>query len=104
MWSCEDYVLAHCQQKYGARILYRNRAIYLQTADDTYRIDLRLADKDIYRFHSMTKPLAMTETCLARGFFKLSAHSVYKEAKRIPTNEDWEAFLNDAYKYGLGGK
>ena len=99
MWSIEDYVLAYCKHIYGAQILYRNRAVYIKTTDDIYRIDLDLADRKIYCFHSMTKPLRLVETCLARGFFRLSAYSAYKEANRIPTNEDWEKFINDAYAF-----
>ncbi len=99
MWSIEDYVLAYCRHIYGAQILYRNRAVYIKTADDIYRIDLDLADRKIYCFHSMTKPLRLVETCLARGFFRLSAHAAYKEANRIPTNEDWEKFVNNAYVF-----
>ena len=102
MWSIEDYVLAYCKHIYGAQILYRNRAVYIKTADDVYKIDFDLADRSIYRFHSMTKPFQLTETCLARGFFRLSAHATYKEANRIPTHKDWEKFINDAYAFAGG--
>ena len=102
MWSIEDCVLAHCRRTYGARVLYHNRAVYIKTEDDTYQIDLSLADQNIYRFRSTTKPLVLTETCLARGFFRVSAHATYKKAGKIPTVKDWKQFLNDAYSiYGV---
>ena len=101
MWSCEDYVLAHIKRTYGALIFYRNRTFYIKTTDDIYRIDFRLAEENIYRFVSMTKPMVLTETNLARGFFRVAAHSTYKETKQIPTYQDWKRFLNDAYKYGV---
>jgi hypothetical protein len=102
--SKEDYVLAYAKKVYGAKIFYRNRAIYIKTQADVYKIDLHLANESIYRFISMTKPLVLTETCLARGFFRVCAFSTYKDAQKIPTNKDWEKFLNDAYKYiAIGG-
>ena len=97
--AVEDYVLAYARKIYGAQILYRNRMVYMKTKDDVYHIDLRMADKNVYRFHSTTKPLVLTETCLARGFFRLAAHADYKKAQKIPSNADWENFLNDAYKH-----
>lgn len=100
MWSIEDYILAHIKRIYGAQILYRNRVIYIKTEDDIYQIDLHLAHEGIYRFISATKPLILTETCLARGFFYVAAYASYKKANIIPTQEDWKKFLNDAYKYG----
>lgn len=98
MVDMEDYVLAYIKRVYGAQILYRNRVVYIKTEDDTYRIDLSLARRSIYRFHSTTKPFVLTDTCLARGFFRVAAHATYKAVNKIPTNDDWERFLNDAYK------
>lgn len=101
MRGITDYVVIHCRNIYGMRILYRNRVLYVKTSDDTYSCDFSLAKHCIYCFHSMTKPFVLTETCLARGFFRLAAHESYKKANKIPTNSDWEKFLNDAYKHTI---
>lgn len=101
MVSVEDYVLAHAKHTYGARVLYRNRALYIQTEDYTYRLDLRLAPANVYRFIAIQAPIVLIDTCLARGFFKVAAHATYKAVNKIPTNADWERFLNDAYKNGV---
>ena len=92
-------VLLYAHYVYGTQILYRNRAMYVRTVEDTYYVDLRLAHEGIYRFCSITKPLVLTETYLERGVFRVAAFSSYKRANKIPTNSDWERFVNDAYKY-----
>lgn len=101
MRDSKDYVVIHCRRTYGARLLYKNRVFYFQTEDGIYRIDLSLSNKGIYRFYNIEKPLVLTESNLARGIFRLAALRTYKEAGVIPTQSDWERFLNDAYKYGV---
>lgn len=101
MRDSKDYVVIHCRRVYGARLLYKNRIFYFQTEDGIYRIDLSLSPKGIYRFYNTEKPLVLTESCLARGFFRLAALHTYKETGTIPTQSDWERFLNDAYRYGV---
>ena len=99
MNSLTNNVLLYAHHVYGTQMLYRNRAMYVRTAEDTYYVDLHLAHEGIYRFYSTTKPLVLTETCLERGVFRVAAFSLYKRANKIPTNSDWEKFVNDAYKY-----
>lgn len=101
MRDSKDYVVIHCRRTYGARLLYKNRVFYFQTEDGIYRIDLSLSNKGIYRFYNIEKPLVLTESNLARGIFRLAALRTYKEAGVVPTQSDWERFLNDAYKYGV---
>ena len=99
MKNLTDCVVAYTRYVYGTQILYRNRAVYLKTEDDIYRIDIHLAHKSIFRFHSMTYPMVFTDTNLARGIFRMATHKIYKEIEQIPTNKDWERFVNDAYAY-----
>lgn len=99
MLSLEDQVLAHCKRIYGSRILYKNRSIYIKTEEDIYKIDFSLSNKGIYRFCSTTSPYVLNESCLARGFFKVSAHGIYKEIGFAPSEDDWQSFLRDAHKY-----
>ena len=99
MNSLTDNVLLYARHIYGAQMLYRNRVVYLKTEDDVYRIDIHLAHKNIFRFHSMTYPMVFTDTNLARGIFRMAAHKTYKEIEQIPSNKDWERFVNDAYAY-----
>lgn len=99
MKNLTDYVIAYARHVYGTQMLYRNRAVYLKTEDDVYRIDIHLAHESIYRFHSTTYPMVFTDTSLARGIFRMAAHKTYKEIEQIPTNEDWERFVKDAYAY-----
>ena len=99
MQSCEDYVLAHCKKIYGIKVLYRNRAIYIQTEEDTYRVDLSFAKDKIYGFCSVNNGKVLIESNLARGFFRIAAYSTYREIGLIPSFEDWEKFLADAYHY-----
>ena len=99
MKNLTDYVIAYARHIYGIQMLYRNRAVYLKTKDDVYRIDVHLAHENIFRFHSMTYPMVFTDTNLARGIFRMAAHKTYKEIEQIPTNKDWERFVNDAYAY-----
>ena len=100
MWSCEDYVIAYCKRIYGMRLLGKNGKFYLETTGGTYRIDRHLSHEQIYLFHNVDCPLTLTETNLGRAFFKLAAFSTYKEIGIVPSQKDWEKFLNDAYKYG----
>ena len=99
MKNLTDCVVAYTRHVYGTQILYRNRAVYLKTEDDVYRVDIHLAHKSVFRFHSMTYPMVFTDTNLARGIFRMAAHKTYKEIEQIPTNKDWERFVNDAYAY-----
>ena len=99
MNSLTNNVLLYARHVYGTQMLYRNRAAYLKTEDDIYRIDIHLAHKSIFRFYSMTYPMVLTDTNLARGIFRMATHKIYKEIKQIPTNKDWERFVNDAYAY-----
>lgn len=99
MNSLTNNILLYARYVYGTQILYRNRAVYLKTEDDVYRIDIHLAHKSIFRFHSMTYPMVFTDTNLARGIFRMATHKTYKEIEQIPTNKDWERFVNDAYAY-----
>ena len=99
MNSLTNNILLYARHVYGTQILYRNRAVYIKTEDDVYRIDIHLAHKSIFRFHSMTYPMVFTDTNLARGIFRMATHKTYKEIEQIPTNEDWERFINDAYAY-----
>ena len=99
-----DYLVAYTRHVYGAQMLYRNRAVYLKTEDDVYRIDIHLAHKSVFRFHSMTYPAVFTDTNLARGIFRMAAHNTYKEIGQIPTNKDWERFVNDAYAFAVSKK
>lgn len=101
MWTNSDYIIAHCKRVYGMRIFYKNRKIYVNTSNDTYLLDMSLANYDVYRFRSTTRPFTLTETCLPRGFFRVAAYETYKEAKIIPTNKDWETFVNNAYKHEI---
>lgn len=101
MRDSKDYVVIHCRRTYGARLLYKNRKVYFQAEDGVYEIDLSLASKGIYRFYNTERPAVLTESCLERGFFRLAALCTYKEAGIVPTQRDWEIFLNDAYKYGI---
>ena len=101
MRDSKDYVVIHCRRTYGARLLYKNRVFYFQTEDGVYRVDLSLSRKGIYRFYNTEKPLVLTESNLARGFFRLAALCTYKETGMVPTQSDWERFLNDAYRYGI---
>lgn len=101
MKNLTDYVVAYARFVYGAQVLYKNRMMYLKTEDDTYRIDLSLAGRSVYRFCSTTKPMVITDTCLARGFYRAAAHSSYRMANKIPTVADWEKFVNDAYAFCL---
>lgn len=94
-----DYVVNYIRHVYGAQLLYRNRAIYLRTDDNIYKIDLSLAHKKVYRFHSLHTPFTLTDTNFDRGMFRAAAHGTYKEIGLIPTNKDWEKFMNDAYAY-----
>lgn len=100
MRDSKDYVVSYCRHIYGARVLYRNRKLCFQTEDGIYRVDLSLKHKGIYRFHNIEKPMILTESNLARGFFRLAAKSAYEKAGVIPTQYDWEVFLKDAYKFG----
>lgn len=104
MKNLTDYVVAYARYVYGTQMLYRNRAVYLKTEDDVYRIDIHLAHKSIFRFHSMTYPMVFTDTNLARGIFRMAAHKTYKEIEQIPTNKDWEKFVNDAYAFAVSKK
>lgn len=97
-----DFVILYARHVYGARLLYRNRAIYLKTDDNIYRVDLSMAHKNIYRFHGMRLPIVLTDTCFGRGLFRAAAHGTYKEINLIPTNADWEKFVNDAYAFAVG--
>lgn len=99
MLSCEDYVLAHCKRIYGSRILYRNRIVYIQTEEDTYKVDLSLSKENIFSFYGTTKESILVESNLARGFFRIAAYPTYKEAGIVPSLADWERFLADAYHY-----
>ena len=99
MRDSKDYVVIHCRRTYGARLLYKNRVFYFQTEDGIYRIDLSLSNKGIYRFYNIEKPLVLTDTNLARGIFRMATHKTYKEIEQIPSNKDWERFVNDAYVY-----
>ena len=99
MSSLTDNILLYARHVYGTQMLYRNRAVYLKTEDDIYRVDIHLAHKSIFRFHSTTYPMVFTDTNFARGIFRMAAHKTYKEIKQIPTNKDWERFINDAYAY-----
>lgn len=101
MKNLTDYVVAYARFVYRVQILYKNRIIYLKTEDDTYRIDLSLAGRSVYRFYSTTKPIVLTDTCLARGFYRAAAYSSYRKANKIPTVDDWEKFVNDAYAFCL---
>ena len=99
-----DYVIAYARHVYGTQILYRNRAVYLKTEDDVYRIDIPLAHESIFRFHSTTYSTVFTDTNFARGIFRMAAHKTYKEIEQIPTDKDWEKFVNDAYAYAASLK
>ena len=101
MFDKEDFILDYAKLIYNMHIFYKNRKMYVKTEDDTYLLDLHLANESIYRFYSITRPMVLTETCLGRGFFKVAAHASYKAAQKIPTNQDWKKFLNDAYKYAV---
>lgn len=101
MNSLTNNVLLYARHVYGTQMLYRNRAVYLKTEDDTYRVDIHLAHKSIFRFHSMTYPIVLTDTNFARGIFRIAALRTYKEAGMVPNQSDWERFLNDAYRYGI---
>lgn len=95
-------ILLYARHVYGAQMFYRNRAMYLKTEDDVYRVDTHLAHESVFRFHSMTYPMVFTDTNFARGIFRMAAHKTYKEIKQIPSNEDWEKFINDAYVFVAG--
>ena len=92
-------VLLYARHEYGIRLLYRNRTMYLKTENDIYRIDMHLSHERIYRFYSTTYPLVLTDINFARGIFRMAAYKTYKEIGKIPTNKDWEKFVNDAYAY-----
>lgn len=96
-----DYVVNYIRHVYGAQLLYRNRAIYLKTDDNIYQVDLSLAHKEIYRFHGLRLPITLTDTNFGRGMFRAAAHGTYKEIGLIPTNKDWEKFINDAYVFAI---
>ena len=100
MSNLTNNVLLYARHVYGTQMFYRNRAMYLKTEDDIYRVDIHLAHKSIFRFHSMTYPMVLTDTNFARGIFRIAALHTYKETGNIPTQSDWERFLNDAYKFG----
>jgi hypothetical protein len=101
MWSCEDYIIAHCKRIYGMQILYKNRKVYVKTSDNVYQIDFTFANNNVFRFIDDKNSLVLTETCLPRALFKLASRTVYKEIDKEPTQEDWERFVNDAYRYEI---
>ena len=96
MKNFEVGILIYARHIYGVKILYRNRSLYLKTKNDLYQVDLHLANENIYRFYSMTRPAVFTDTCFARGVFYMAAYDTYKQINKIPTKEDWEKFINDA--------
>ena len=99
MLSCEDCVLVHCKRIYGSRVLYRNRAVYIQTEEDTYKIDLSLSKDGVFCFRGAINGSILVESNLARGFFRIAAYPTYKKIGLVPSLEDWERFLMDAYSY-----
>ena len=99
MCGCEDYIIAHCKRVYGMQILYKNRKVYVKTSDNIYQIDFTFANNNVFRFIDDKDSLVLTETYLPRAFFKLASRIVYKEIDKEPTQEDWERFVNDAYRY-----
>ena len=98
MLSCEDYVIAHCKRIYGMQILYKNRKVYIRTDSDIYWLDLSGADENVFRFCGEETGYELRESCLPRGFFKIAARKTYEKAGIGIINEDWEQFLNDAYR------
>lgn len=99
MQSCENCVLAHCKRTYGARLFYRNHAIYFQTGEEVYRVDLSLSKDGVFCFYNTNGAIALIESNLARGFFRVAALPTYRDAGLIPSLADWERFLADAYYY-----
>lgn len=99
MQSCENCVLAHCKRTYGTRLFYRNRAVYFQTGEEIYRVDLSLSKDRVFYFYDTNGAIALIESNLARGFFKVAAFPTYRDAGLVPSLADWERFLADAYYY-----
>lgn len=99
MQSYENCVLAHCKRIYGTKLLYRNHSIYFQTGEEIYRVDLSLSKDKVYCFYNISGTIALIESNLARGFFRIAALPTYKDAGLVPSLADWERFLADAYYY-----
>lgn len=99
MNSLTNNILFYIRYVYNAWLFSRNRAVYFRTEDDIYHVDIHLAHKNVFRFYSTTRPLALIDSNFGRGLFRLAAHAAYKEANKIPSQKDWEKFINDAYKY-----
>jgi hypothetical protein len=99
MNSVTNNILFYIRHVYNAWLFSRNCAVYFRTEDDIYYIDTHLAYKNVFRFCSTTRPLTLVDSNFERGLFRLAAYASYKEANRIPSQEDWEKFVNDAYRY-----
>jgi hypothetical protein len=92
------HILRYSREVYGARLYCKNQVTYVNTCDDTYKLEYDSESGKFY-FISTSNHFLLCERYFERGLFKVASKRIYDEIGLKPTVEDWREFFNDAYKY-----
>ncbi len=108
------FIIRHLRNTYGGTISYKGDCLYVDVNGDKFRVNLTdkkrfgyytffhrdASPRDgVYHFHSQLKIKD-----LSRGLFMVWCHNFNKELNIWSTDEDWCAFVNDAYRYSASSK
>lgn len=104
------YVIRHLRNTYGGVLTYKDNCFYVEVEGDKFRVNL--SDKERFGYYTFFHRdsgrrldgkyyyhTQLKDKDLAHGLFLVWSHKLNKSNGIWHTYEDWERFVNDAYKY-----
>ena len=109
----ELHIIRHLRHTYGGTISYKGDCLYVEVNGDKFRVNL--TDKTRFGYYTFFHRdsgrrldgkwyyhTQLKDKCLAHGLFLVWCHKFNKDIGIWSTNEDWQRFVNDAYRYCEG--
>ena len=107
----ELYIIRHLRNIYGGTISYKGNCLYVEVNGDRFYVNLTNKKQfGYYIFFLQNNDCCLNENwsciqlkdrCLAHGLFLMWCRKFNKDNNIQSTHEDWQRFMNDAYKYAV---
>ena len=106
----ELYIIRHLRAIYGGKVYCKDNCLYVEVNGDKFRVNL--TDKKQFGYYTFFHRdsdqhldgkkyyhTQLEDECLAHGLFLVWCHKFNKDIGIWSTEEDWNKFIKDAYKY-----
>ena len=106
----ELHVIRYLRATYGGTISYKDDCFYVKINGDKFRVNL--TDKERFGYYTFFHRdsgrrldgkwyyhTQLKDKCLAHGLFLIWCHKFNKDLGIWSNQDDWQKFVNDAYKY-----